>query len=194
MCIFVEDGKKGQFSHRSMLQNGYHSRRAYNKEKLNIHHFGFGEDRGVLKSANFSKTDQPYLRESRYLERGGDPLIQLSNVYEASVSLFGAPFFYPGQYIWITPYGLSKSKNGAYRLGSPDAGPINGSGGSIANLMGLGGYHIIIDVEGIIEDGMYEVNINARYDNSGANEGDREGYGSKNVKRCEDDNEPIANL
>lgn len=194
MCIFVEDGKKGQFSYQSMLDAGYKSRRAYNKERLNIHHFGFGEDRGVLKNANFSKTDQPYLRESRYLERGGDPLIQLSNVYEASISLFGAPFFYPGQYVWITPYGLSKSKNTAYRLGSPDAGPINGVGGSIANIMGLGGYHIIIDVEGIIEDGMYEVNINARYDNSGAKEGDREGYGSKKVNRCQDNAEPISNV
>ena len=186
MCIFVEDGKKGQFSYQSMLDADYTSRRAYNQKELNIHHFGFGEDRGVLKSANFSKTDQPYLRESRYLERGGDPLIQLSNVYEASITLFGAPFFYPGQYIWITPYGLSKSRNTAYRLGSPDAGPgENGERGSIANLMGLGGYHIIIDVEGIIEDGLYEVKINARFDNSGATLGDREGYGAKIVKRCE---------
>ena len=195
LCIFVEDGKKGQFSYQSMRDAGYKSRRAYNKEQLNIHHFGFGEDRGVLKSANFSKTDQPYLRESRYLERGGDPLIQLSNVYEASITLFGAPFFYPGQYIWINPYGLSKSRNSAYRLGSPDAGPtgVNGEGGSIANLMGLGGYHIIIDVEGIIEDGLYEVKINARFDNSGATLGDREGYGAKDVKRCDDRVDPIAN-
>jgi hypothetical protein len=59
--------------------------------------------------------------------------------------------------------------------------------------MGLGGYHIIIDVEGIIEDGLYEVKINARFDNSGATLGDREGYGAKDVKRCDDRVDPIAN-
>ena len=199
MCIFVEDGKKGQFARKAMLQamGGSQSRKKYNREQLNIHHFGFGEDRGVLKSANFSKTDQPYLRESRYLEKGGDPLVQLSNVYEASITLFGAPFFYPGQYVWITPYGLSKSKNQSFRLGSPDAGPIRTDDsykpGSIANIMGLGGYHIIIDVQGIIEDGLYEVKLNARFDNSGADAGDREGYGSKEVRRCEDDEGPNVN-
>ena len=202
MCIFVEDGKKRQFARKEMLRSGHTSRRSYNREILNIHHFGFGEDRGILKSANFAKTDQPYLRESRYLEKGGDPLVQLSNVYEASVTLFGAPFFYPGQYIWITPYGLSKSKNQSFRLGSPDAGPITTGlpplppttkPGSIANIMGLGGYHIIIDVQGIIEDGLYEVKLNARFDNSGADAGDREGYGSKEVRRCEDDEGPNVN-
>ena len=31
-----------------------------------ILHFTYGEDRGLLKSVNFSKTDQEYLPESRY--------------------------------------------------------------------------------------------------------------------------------
>lgn len=211
LCIFVDNGQKGQFARSAMNQIGFNprvhavdkadfqgqytsQRRAYNRDILNIHHFGFGEDRGILKSANFSKTDQPYLRESRYLERGGDPFVQLSNVYEASITCFGAPFFYPGQYIWINPYGLSKSKNASYRLGSPDAGPVdaNCGGGSFANLMGLGGYHIIIDVEGIIEDGLYEININARFDNSGADLGDREGYNSNDTKRCPDKQAPAS--
>ena len=189
MFIFMEGTQKTKFQHQKMLEAGYTSRRAYNREVLNIHHFGFGEDRGILKEANFSKTDQPYLRESRYLEKGGDPFVQLSNVYNADIRAFGAPFFYPGQYVWITPYGLSKSRNTAYRLGSPDAGPTEeGShlGRSVANLMGLGGYHIIISVEGILEDGLYEIRIEARHDNSGANYGERVGVQGK-TRRCQDD-------
>ena len=191
MFIFIEGTEKTKFQRQKMLDAGYTSRRAYNREVLNIHHFGFGEDRGILKEANFSKTDQPYLRESRYLEKGGDPFVQLSNVYNADIKAFGAPFFYPGQYVWITPYGLSKSRNTAYRLGSPDAGPTEeGShlGRSVANLMGLGGYHIIISVEGILEDGLYEIRIEARHDNSGADRGERVGVLGE-TKRCADRDE-----
>ena len=197
MCLFVDSGTKGHFARQAMRDAGYQGRRRdYNRDKLNIHSFGFGEDTGIFKKADFAKTDQPYLRESRYLERGGDPYIQLSNVYNATIKLFGAPFFYPGQYVWVTPYGLSKSKNTAYRLGEPDAGPTDPNchtGRSFANLMGLGGYHIIINVEGIIEDGLYEVTLNARYDNSGADLGDRVGFGENNEKRCQDEGDPTFN-
>jgi len=186
MCIFVDSGGKGPFTYEAVSNSGM-GRRAYNRKMLNIHHFGFGEDSGILKEANFSKTDQPYLRESRYLEKGGDPWVQLSNVYNVDITAYGAPFFYPGQFLWISPFGLSKSRNVSYRLGSPDASPPDSNGaGSFSNLMGLGGYHIIIEVAGIFEDGLYEIKIKSRYDNSGGDLGDRAGYGSDNTKRCED--------
>ena len=184
LVITVEDGSMGAF--RKDRIPAEMTRRQWN-QIMNIHHFGFGEDRGVLKTAKFSKTTQPFLREARYLEDGYNPFQQLSNVYDVELDLVGAPFFYPGQYIWISPYGLSKSSE--YPLGSPDEAPPtdNPVGGSYANLMGLGGYHIIIDVGGYLEDGQYEMKINARYDNSGANSGEREGFGSQDTNRCEDE-------
>ena len=115
------------------------------------------------------------------MEDGYNPFQQLSNVYDVNIGLFGAPFFYPGQYVWLSPFGLSKSDNPEYRLGSPDVGAPSGidsgCGGSYAYLMGLGGYHIIVEVHGILMDGQYHTNIKARYDNSGADSGQRQGFG-----------------
>lgn len=45
--------------------------------------------------------------------------------------------------------------------------------------MGLGGYHIITEVGGYLEDGKYETKIKCRYDNSGADRGERVGHGSQ---------------
>ena len=184
LVVTVEDGTMGDFK-KSAIPSGM-TRRQHNRT-MNIHHFGFGEDRGLLKTANFSKTTQPFLREARYLEDGYNPFQQLSNVYDVKLSLVAAPFFYPGQYVWINPYGLSKS--GDYPIGSPDEHPPvdNLRGGSYANLMGLGGYHIIIDVGAYLEGGKFEMTINARYDNSGADSGEREGMGSQDTNRCEDE-------
>ena len=184
MVIFVEKGDMGIFR-KDRIPEGV-TRRDYNRS-LNIHHFGFGEDRGMLKTASFSKTTQPYLRESRYLEDGYNPFQQLSNVYDVELILFGSPFFYPGQYIWIDPYGLSKSAT--HRLGSPDKDSGEGEA-SAANIMGIGGYHIIISVAGMIESGQYEMKIKARYDNSGANVGERPGFGMNAENKCPDASEP----
>ena len=184
LVVTVEDGTMGEFEKKA-IPSGM-TRRQHNRT-MNIHHFGFGEDRGLLKTANFSKTTQPFLREARYLEDGYNPFQQLSNVYEVKLDLIAAPFFYPGQYIWISPFGLSKSAE--FPLGSPDEHPPvdNLRGGSYANLMGLGGYHIIIDVGAYLEGGKFEMTINARYDNSGADSGEREGMGSQDTNRCEDE-------
>ena len=191
LVIFAEKGSKDQYRRQEMINQGYKSRKAYNREVLNIHTFGFGEDRGILKKANFSKTDQPYLREARFLERGNDPWIQLSNVYNVKLDLFGAPFFYPGHYIYVNPFGLSKSRTPSLRLGDPDAGYANGKSeetrASFANIMGIGGYHIIIDVTGVIEDGKYEVQLNTRYDNSGDDTQERRGFGTDSLSKCPDE-------
>jgi hypothetical protein len=187
LIVYVENGAMTHMSKSSIPEKKL--RKEYNKE-YGIHHFGFGEDRGIFRTATFAKTDQPFLREARYMEDGYNPYQQLSNVYDVNIGLFGAPFFYPGQYVWISPFGLSKSDNINYRLGSPDVGPpqTGHPGGSYAYLMGLGGYHIITEVHGILMDGQYHTNIKARYDNSGADSGQRQGFGFQDeVNRCDED-------
>ena len=171
------------FKRKKVKEKGL-SRRAYNERILNVHNFGFGEDRGMLKKMSFSKVDQTHLRESRYLEYGNNPWIQLANVYKVNITAFGAPFFFPGQYIYVDPLGLDPGR----RLGQPDSPPPtnNPEGGSFSNLMGIGGYHIIIDVEGIIEDGKYEMSMNSLFDNSGADAGERFAFGRRELDDCSD--------
>ena len=123
-----------------------------------IHHLHFGRDRGLVKSIQFSKTDSPYLREAR-VEKAGtfDPILQLSDVYEVTIKMYGNVYFYPGSYIYINPFGMGSSRS----LGFP------WNRGDISNIMGLGGYHIIINVSSYIEEGNYETTIKARFDCSG---------------------------
>ena len=193
--VYLENGSLSYLSKSAVDNNqfGVTGRRAYDKI-LGIHHFGFGENRGILKTAKFSKTNAPYLREARYeSHRGYSPFDQLSAVYEVEVTTFGAPFYYPGQYLWIEPRGLNYNTDPDYRLGSPDNGyNEDGQGGSFAFIMGLGGYHIITKVSGYLEDGKYETKIHCRYDNSGADRGERKGYGTQDDEssKCGDDERP----
>ena len=191
IILYLENGSL-TYMNKSSIPEGS-TRKEYDKT-IGIHHFGFGEDRGILKTAKFSKTDQPYLREARYAShRGFSPFDQLSSVYDVEVTTFGAPFYYPGQYIWIEPRGLGYSDDTSYRVGSPDVGRnIDGSPGSIAYEMGLGGYHIITEVGGYLEDGKYETKIKCRYDNSGADRGERVGYGSQDEEEKCPAPEPVG--
>ena len=128
-----------------------------------IHHLHIGRDRGLVKTIEFSKTDVPGLREAR-VEKSGtfDPIAQLSDVYEITITLFGNTFFYPGSYIYVNPFGLgSHQKGGVSKLGYP------WERNSLSNIMGLGGYHIIINVSNYIEAGKFETTIKARFDASG---------------------------
>ena len=89
---------------------------------------------GILQSIDFSKTDQPYLRESRFFIHNKNPLVHLSNVYSVQASMVGNTCFYPGDTVYINPIGFGPS------LGDPM------TAGSLSSVMGLGGYHTIISV------------------------------------------------
>ena len=89
---------------------------------------------GILQSIDFSKTDQPYLRESRFFIHNKNPLVHLSNVYNVNASMVGNTCFYPGDTVYINPIGFGPS------LGLPM------SKTSLSSVMGLGGYHTIISV------------------------------------------------
>jgi hypothetical protein len=142
-----------------------------------IHHLHIGRDRGLVKTIEFSKTDAPYLREAR-VEKSGqfDPILQLSDVYEVTLKMFGNVFFYPGSYTYINPFGLGSQES----LGFP------WERGSLSNIMGLGGYHIIMNVSNYIENGVYETTMKARFDSSG--DGCRVTSADEdNVSGCDDD-------
>ena len=61
--------------------SGFGSR--YERDLSNgIFHTATGLDRGLVKSMQFTKTDQPFLREARYEQSDFKPELQLSNVYQ----------------------------------------------------------------------------------------------------------------
>ena len=186
LVVCVKGGGTEQFQRKNIYDDSGNlvdqnivSRSEYNQEKLNIANFGFGEEKGMFISANFSKTDLPYRRESRYLEAGNSMYAQLSNVYDVEIKMFGNPFFYPGMYIFVNPFGLSKTQDLDLSIGRPDqAGTkLNDeqeevqdyTTSSISNLMGLGGYFVVTEVTGEIVDSQYLVTVKATHDNTGSN-------------------------
>ncbi len=68
--------------------------------------------------------------------------------------MFGNNFFKPGSYIYVDPKVLGG-------IGQPY------KKGSIANVMGLGGYHIVTSVSHTISGNSYSTNIEALWETSG---------------------------
>jgi hypothetical protein len=117
-----------------------------------VYHFEIGVDRGILNDVKFSKIDMEYMREARYLQTAGvDGLMQLGAVYKATLNLFGNTLFYPGMLIYINPFGL----------GGNEFIPSNPF--SIANKLGLGGYHLITRVNSIISNGAFKTTLEAMF-------------------------------
>jgi hypothetical protein len=144
-------------------------------EGRGIHHLHIGRDRGILKKISFNKTDAPALREARMeQEKAYNPLVQLSNVYEAEVTMFGNTLFYPGSYVYLNPFGLGN------KLGIPS------QKGTFSNIMGLGGYNLITEVSSFIEPGKYETKLKLRFDTSG--DGCRAFGGNEDsISNCDDE-------
>jgi hypothetical protein len=131
-------------------------------------HVEIGSNRGIVKTVNFSKTDMQYLREARFFRNGIDGLLQLSSVYTATVEMFGNTLFYPGMDLWINPYGF-----GGTHLGSPtqgDGGTKKISNRSLANILGIGGYHTITAVTTTLTPQSFVTSIKSQHYYSGDKE------------------------
>jgi hypothetical protein len=123
-----------------------------------IYHLFIGRDRGLVTNVNFNKTDQPYLRQARLENMGAfNPIAQLSDVYEATIDMMGNTMFLPGSRLYLNPFGLAWGEN----FGLPH------QRGSISNIMGLGGYHIVTRVSNYIESGVFKTTLEARFETAG---------------------------
>ena len=128
-----------------------------------IFHLYFGNHRGLVKKIDFSKTDQEYLPEARYAEEGNFIFNQLANVYDVNMEMLGNNLFKPGQYIYIDtsiigagePWELKQDTNGKVLHRS------------WANLMGLGGYHLVTEIAHSISRDGFNTAIKARWVSSG---------------------------
>ena len=127
-----------------------------------IYHFHVGADRGILKTASWSKVNVEYLRESRMFRNNsfGD-YAQLSNFYNVSAKMFGNFLFLPGMKIYINPFGL-----GGVKMGNTFEDFINGEV-NFARLMGIGGYHLVTKVNCTIGADGFETDLDCRFEQGG---------------------------
>lgn len=124
-----------------------------------IYHFYIGAEGGIVKSIDYQRTDVQGLREARQAEARN--LGQIRDVYSANVTLFGNQMFIPGMKVFLNP---------PIGFGRPE---VDGYGddfnfGSIANLLGIGGYYDVIKVDSTIsESGQYETTLQCEFAQSG---------------------------
>jgi hypothetical protein len=124
-----------------------------------IPHYTFGQNTGILKTAKFQKTDQEFLPEAKYEQEGSNAINQLAAVYDVTFEMLGTARFQPGQYVYFDPITMG--------VGHPWQNETSTSDRSYANLMGLGGYHLVIEVSSNIQRGEFVTTLKTRWTTSG---------------------------
>jgi len=119
-----------------------------------VYHLNLGSDRGLVKQIEFNRIDQEGVIEAR-IEAAGElgAFDQLRERYNATVTMYGNSFFYPGQHVFINP-----SMVGINSVPDRQA---------MTTKLGLGGYFVIIKVENVIESGLYETILDCSWVYSG---------------------------
>jgi hypothetical protein len=121
-----------------------------------VHHFTIGRNKGLIKKISFAKTDMAYIREARYFRNSFDGLQQLSAVYKATIEMFGNTMYYPGMELYIDAVGI----------GGPEF--RSNVKGSLAHILGFGGYHLVTRVNMSISPGKFTTSVQAQWFHSGA--------------------------
>ena len=137
------------------IEKGKYFEKKKSDEEDGLHHFTLGSNRSIIKNITFDRIDLEYARERRLTINKEDPYALLTNVFNVNISMFGNDFFKPGSYIYVDPKVMGD-------VGAPYVE------GSIANTMGLGGYHIVTKVQNSISDNSYETIIEAVWETSGS--------------------------
>tara|TARA_A100001515_G_scaffold61754_1_gene48551 strand:- start:1688 stop:4945 length:3258 start_codon:yes stop_codon:yes gene_type:complete len=155
-----DDQGAGQIYGTDMATDGYLQVAERDIER-GLYHLNLGSDRGLVKSISFDRIDQDYLLEARISAAGElGSFGQLRQRYNATVTLYGNMFFYPGQYIYINPSMVGvRDEQGAH-----SAIP---SVSALTTKLGIGGYFLITKVENIIEPGLFETILKCNWVYSG---------------------------
>ncbi len=118
-----------------------------NNDAKSIKNFVVGLDRGIVKSITFDRVDQPYLREARTARSKNFGTGQLRELYNATLTLYGNNLLKPGEIIYIEANSLI--------FGKPTID------NSVSRVLGLGGYHLVVDVENQISKDGWETTVKA---------------------------------
>ena len=140
-------------------KNGQDTQDPLDDKTRGIPHYAFGQNKGILKTVKFQKTDQEYLPEARYEQEGSSAINQLAAVYDVTFEMLGTSRFQPGQYIYFDPVTMG--------VGHPWQSKKGSTARSYANLMGLGGYHLVIEVSCNIQRGEFVTTLKTRWTTSG---------------------------
>ena len=134
--------------------NDYPKSKRIDSDEFNIYHFVFGSADSIIRTANFQKTEYEFEKERRLAE-GSDPYAILTNVFDVDVNMYGNALFYPGNFVYLNP---------SHAIGD---GGRPWKKGSIFNIMGLGGYHIITGVTNDISDGIFSTSLKLKFVSTG---------------------------
>ena len=113
----------------------------------------------MIKSINFTKIDQPFLKESKSVGKKTIYLGQFRDLYNASIKMIGNNLFHPGMILFIKPtieFGKVISNNPA----KP----------TFAQLTGVGGYYTVIKVDSSITDESYTTNLTCVFHSNDGNQ------------------------
>ena len=149
-----------------------------------VYHYSIGNNKGITKKIKFTKAEAKGVREAR-LEQAGASLsskAQLMDKYDVELEVYGTPACTPGTLLYIDPMGLSpllgnpsdtpeKIKREIADKGGKKAGSDIFDKASLAGIMGIGGYYIIIESTSYIEAGKYVTKIKAMFDHFGGKAG-----------------------
>ena len=116
----------------------------------NIWHFKVGRDRGPVKEVTFDRVDVPMMREARINRTSTAGAWQLRELYNTTVKLMGFPGITPGQTVYVVP--------NIHMFGSPT------NKNSMARLLGIGGYHLVVSTQSEISPGNYSTTIKALHE------------------------------
>ena len=86
-------------------------------------------------------------------------LNQLANVYDATFTLVGNAIFSPGMYVYFDPSLLGAGHS--WQRAEDSSGNITKQ--SFANIMGIGGYHLITEIDNSIDDKGFSTTLKARW-------------------------------
>ena len=123
-------------------------------QKLGIYHYTVGEDIGLLKSANFSRIDTPYLKEAKAVGKQTFYLGQFRDRYNVDLTMVGNNIYYPGMMLYIQP-----SAEAVQTVSETDP--------SFSQITGIGGYYFVEKVDSTISEEGYETKLSCIWQYAG---------------------------
>lgn len=134
--------------------------------KKGIYHYFIGAERGLIQKIEFSRSDVQGLREARQAESRN--LGQIRDVYNANVRMVGNTLYIPGMKVFLNPpIGFGRPEAGTKKPDEASGKP--GMYGSLANLLGIGGYYDVIKVQSTISNNsVFTTELDCVFAQSGA--------------------------
>lgn len=121
--------------------------------KKGIYHYTLAQDYGLIKSINFKRNDQPYLRESKSVGKKTIFLGQFRDIYAADVKMVGNNIYTPGMILLLKP-----SVEFGKVIGSEDE-----TSPSFSQITGVGGYYSVIKVSNTIDESGYSTSLDCLF-------------------------------